>query len=82
LIQKGEHGPIKYFVGEYQPEKSITFQFDFTSFNGFHKFELRALETDKAVLSNIIDMTTTISATIKWVFAIRWLHDDYIEDPF
>jgi hypothetical protein len=79
---KGGHGPIKYFVTEYQPDNSITFQFDMTGFNGFHKFELRELETDKTELSHIIDMTTTGSATIKWALAIRWLHDAYIEDAF
>lgn len=79
---KGGHGPIKYFVTEYQPQKSITFQFDLTGFNGFHKFELKELETHKTELSHIIDMTTTGSATLKWTFAIRWLHDAYIEDAF
>ena len=33
---KGGHGLIKYFVTEYRPEKSITFQFDMTGFEGFH----------------------------------------------
>ena len=79
---KGGHGPIKYFVTDYQQDKSITFQFDLTGFNGFHKFELRELETDKTELSHIIDMTTSGSATLKWALAIRWLHDAYIEDAF
>ena len=34
---KGGHGPIRYSVTDYQPEKSITFQFDLTGFNGFHR---------------------------------------------
>jgi hypothetical protein len=79
---KGGHGPIKYLVTDYQQDKSITFQFDLTGFDGFHKFELKELETHKTELSHIIDMTTTGSATLKWTFAIRWLHDAYIEDAF
>jgi hypothetical protein len=79
---KGGHGSIKYFVTDYQQDKSITFQFDLTGFDGFHKFELKELETHKTELSHIIDMTTTGSATLKWAFAIRWLHDAYIEDAF
>ncbi|MBS1508287.1 MAG: hypothetical protein JSS79_16730 [Bacteroidetes bacterium] len=79
---KGGHGPIKYFVTDYQQDKSITFQFDLTGFNGFHKFELKELETHKTELCHIIDMTTTGSATLKWLLAIRWLHDAYIEDAF
>jgi hypothetical protein len=79
---KGGHGPIKYFVTDYQQDNSITFQFDLTGFNGFHKFELRELETNKTELSHIIDMTTTGSAILKWALAIRWLHDAYTEDAF
>lgn len=79
---KGGHGPIKYFVTAYQPEKSITFQFDLTGFNGFHRFDITELENKKTELSHIIDMTTTGSATLKWALAIRWLHDAYIEDAF
>ena len=43
-------GPIKYFV-EYQPERSITFQFDLPGFNGFHRFDINELEPDKTELS-------------------------------
>lgn len=79
---KGGHGPIRYFVTEYQPEKSITFQFDLTGFNGYHRFDIKELGANKTELSHIIDMTTTGSATLKWALAIRWLHDAYIEDAF
>ncbi len=79
---KGGHGPIKYFVKEYEPDNSITFQFDLIGFDGFHKFELSELGNDKTELSHTIDMTTSGSATLKWTLAIRWLHDAYIEDAF
>jgi hypothetical protein len=79
---KGGHGPIKYFVTEYQPEKSITFQFTLTGFNGFHRFDINELEANKTELSHIINMTTTGSGTLKWGLAIRWLHDAFIEDAF
>lgn len=79
---KGGHGPIKYFVTDYQQDKSITFQFDMTGFNGFHKFEITELKTDTTELSHIIEMRTTGFATLKWALVIRWLHDAYIEDAF
>lgn len=79
---RGGHGPIKYFVTDYQPGKSITFQFDLTGFNGFHKFNISPLDNNETELSHMIDMTTTGSATLKWTLAIRWLHDAYIEDAF
>lgn len=79
---KGGHGPIKYFVIDYQKDASITFQFDLPGFNGFHKFELSELEPNKTQLKHTIDMRTTGAATLKWVLAVRWLHDAYIEDAF
>ena len=79
---KGGHGPIKYSVTEYEPEKSITFKFDLPGFNGFHRFNLTELASNETELLHIIDMTTTGSATLKWALAIRWLHDAFIEDAF
>lgn len=79
---KGGHGPIKYFVTEYQPDKSITFQFDLTGFNGYHRFDINELEPNKTEITHIIDVTITGLAALKWVIAIRWLHDAYIEDAF
>lgn len=79
---KGGHGPIKYFVTDYKPDNSITFQFDLKDFDGFHKFEITEIEPNKTHLTHIIDLTTSGSATLKWALAIRWLHDAYIEDAF
>jgi hypothetical protein len=79
---KGGHGQIRYHVTDYQQDNSITFQFDLTGFNGFHRFDLTELETNKTELLHTIDMRTTGFATLKWAFAIRWLHDAYIEDAF
>ncbi len=79
---EGGHGPIKYFVTDYQAQKSITFQFDMKGFNGFHKFQLTVSDKDKTELLHIIDMSTTGIATVKWALVIRWLHDAYIEDAF
>ncbi|MCU0326792.1 MAG: hypothetical protein MUF45_16355 [Spirosomaceae bacterium] len=79
---KGGHGSIRYFVTAYNPEKSITFQFDLKGFNGFHRFNITELGTNQTELLHVIDMNTTGTATLKWVLAIRWLHDAYIEDAF
>ncbi len=80
---KGGHGPIRYHVIDYQEGKSIKFQFDRPlGFDGYHKFELTSLEADVTELTHTIDMTTAGFGTIKWLFAIRWLHDAYIEDAF
>jgi hypothetical protein len=78
----GGHGPIKYFVTDYQQDNSITFKFDLKGFDGFHKFEISETEPNKTKLTHVIEMTTSGSATLKWALAIRWLHDAYIEDAF
>ena len=79
---KGGHGPIKYFVIEYEPEESITFQFDLKGLTGFHRFELKEVSSDITEVSHLLDITTTGATTLKWTFVIRWLHDAYIEDAF
>ena len=79
---KGGHGPIRYFVIDYQPKKSIQFQFDMLGFDGFHQFDIIPLGENKTQLTHTIDMTTTGAASLKWSLAIRWLHDAYIEDAF
>ena len=80
---KGGHGPIRYHVIDYREGKSITFQFERPlGFDGYHKFELTSVEADVTELTHTIDMTTTGFGTIKWLFAIRWLHDAFIEDAF
>lgn len=79
---KGGHGPIKYHVVEYNPEDLIVFEFDLKGFNGTHKFNIIAINQKRTELSHIIDMKTSGFSTIKWIFAIRWLHDAFIEDAF
>jgi hypothetical protein len=79
---KGGHGLIKYFVTDYQPDNSITFRFDLKGFDGFHKFEISEMASNKTQLVHAIEMTTSGLATMKWVLAVRHLHDAYIEDAF
>lgn len=80
---KGGHGPIRYSVQEYIVGKSIQFKFSVPKgFGGFHKFEIADLGNNKAEIQHTIDMRTSGIDTIKWLIAIRWLHDAYIEDAF
>jgi len=79
---RGGHGPIRYFVSEYHEGESITFTFEMKGFDGFHQFELIELDDERTILSHTIEMKTSGWATIKWVLAIRWLHDAFIEDAF
>lgn len=79
---RGGHGPIRYFVADYQEGHSITFTFDMKGFDGYHQFEMIELDEKHTQLSHVIDMKTSGWATLRWVLAIRWLHDAFIEDAF
>ena len=80
---KGGHGPIGYTVRKYIPDNLIEFEFTKPAgFHGIHKFEIRAMGPDATLMSHTIDMQTRGAATFLWLFAIRWLHDAYIEDAF
>ena len=78
---KGGHGPIKYFVEDFIQGKSIVFRFTQPKgFAGVHKFELREISEYQSELIHTIDMRTSGSGTLKWLLAIRWLHDALVED--
>ena len=80
---KGGHGPIKYIVQQYKPAGFIEFKFTYPKgFNGFHKFEITEIDNNVCELKHVIEMNTIGLATLKWITAIRWLHDAYIEDAF
>ncbi len=79
---KGGHGPIRYTVSDYREGESITFTFDMNGFDGFHQFKIEKLEEGVTKLSHVIDMKTSGWAALKWILAIRWLHDAFIEDAF
>lgn len=80
----GGHGIIRYSVYEFIPEKLIVFKFlKPKGFNGIHKFEIVAInKSSTEVKHSIIMKTTSMMATLKWVIAIKWLHNALIENAF
>lgn len=80
---KGGHGPIRYTVQAYNPGKFVQFKFTKPNgFNGIHRFEIEGLEKNQTEIKHSIKMTTSGSGTLVWLFAIRWLHDAFMEDAF
>ncbi|MEM9548464.1 MAG: hypothetical protein AAGA77_20940 [Bacteroidota bacterium] len=78
---KGGHGPIRYFVESYIPNKTLVFRFTQPKgFKGVHKFELNTLDHQKTELVHTIEMEARGFALLQWYFGIRWLHDALIED--
>jgi hypothetical protein len=62
---KGGHGPIKYSVEEYKPNKIIQFRFSKTNgFNGIHKFEIIELTKERTEVKHTIDMNTIGKGTL------------------
>jgi hypothetical protein len=49
-------------------------------FKGFHKFEITEIDPNTTEMKHTIDMNTEGVAIFTWAFAIRWLHDAYLED--
>ena len=83
LGSKGGHGSIEYTVIDYHPEEFIEFEFSKPEgFIGIHKFEITELENERTELKHTNKMNTSGIANFIWPFAIRWLHDAYIEDAF
>jgi hypothetical protein len=77
---RGGHGPIEYFVEEYEPAQRVIFRF--TSPKGFlgtHGFEVEAWG-DGCELRHTIDMRVSGSALITWPLIFRPLHDALLED--
>lgn len=78
---KGGHGPIRYSVEKYDPNKIIQFRFlKPNGFYGVHKFEVKELTKQKTEIKHTIDMSTRLKGTLIWIFGIRALHNALIED--
>ncbi|MGB5417267.1 hypothetical protein [Algibacter sp.] len=82
--EKGGHGIIRYEVEAFFPERLIVFKFlQPKGFNGIHKFEIEEINANTTLVTHSIIMKTmNFMTTLKWVLAIRWLHDALIENAF
>lgn len=83
LGEKGGHGIIRYFVEDYEQGEFVIFRFlEPKGFNGIHKFEIDEINANTTEVKHSIIMKTDSLATLKWIIAIRWLHDALIENAF
>ncbi len=77
---QGGHGPIRYFVEEYQPGYSVQFRFTRPSgFHGTHALELKAHQHG-CLLEHNLSMTTTFWGWFQWHLVYGPLHDALLED--
>ena len=64
---KGGHGPIRYFIEQYTPGKSIKFRFTGPKgFDGFHAFEVMDGTNNSVGLRHILKMDTHGLANVSW----------------
>lgn len=78
---EGGHGPIRYFVKEYEPGRLITFRFTSPKgFDGFHGYEVIAVPGQSVVLRHTLRMTARFPATVTWPVIFRPLHNALMED--
>lgn len=79
----GGHGPIRYFVSDYQPDRRIVFTFTGPpGFQGQHAFEIEALNEERHVLRHRLEMEARGRARFSWPLLFRPLHDALVEDAF
>lgn len=77
----GGHGPIRYFVEEYTPGKSIKFRFTGPKgFDGFHGYEIVGGPEHPVVLKHTLKMNTYGRAILSWPLVYRPMHDALMED--
>lgn len=79
----GGHGPVKYFVDDYEPGVHIRFKFTFPKgFNGFHEYHLREEGKDKTEIIHLLEMDAKGLDIFGWLFFFKHMHDAFIEDSF
>lgn len=82
---KGGHGPVKYSVLEYVPGHRVVFRFDeegiTAGFQGTHFFEILP-SGDATLLRHVIEAECRFGQWLRWIAAIRPLHNALVEDAF
>jgi hypothetical protein len=79
---RGGHGPIRYWIESYEPNRSLTFRFDpAIGMHGTHHFEIEPASAEgRTVLRHEIDGRTSGTMALVWPLAIRWFHDAVLEE--
>lgn len=77
----GGHGPIRYVVSEYEPGRSVRFQFQpSTGFDGYHELTVEAAGPERCVMRHVLEGELRGWMRPLWHVAIRSLHDAVLED--
>ncbi len=81
LHSSGGHGPIGYYISNYDYGKSI--EFTFTKPKGYvgtHTFDIIKITEKRTLLRHTINMNLNLKGMVTWFFAVKWLHDALLTD--
>ncbi|MBT2508958.1 SRPBCC family protein [Streptomyces sp. ISL-98] len=78
---KGGHGPVRYTVTSYVPDKWVRFTFSGPrGFDGFHELTVHAVDDGRTVLRHTLAMKVRGPALLTWPLMYRSCHDAVLED--
>ncbi len=80
---RGGHGPVHYTVESWTPGERVVFRFDpSTGFLGTHMLEVLPSPSrdDGCIMRHTISAKVRSQMRILWPLAVRWLHDECLED--
>lgn len=77
----GGHGPIRYRVESWEPGRLVRFRFHrMRGIDGWHALEILDATEQHCVLEHRMEARITGWMALKWMLAIRPLHDACVED--
>lgn len=77
----GGHGPVRYFVTDYERGRRVEFQFTGPAgFNGCHYFTVVSRAGNSTLLRHELVMSPSGAAVLSWTLFFRPLHDALIEE--
>lgn len=77
----GGHGPIRYTVDAYEPGRHVSYRFDpRTGLRGSHWLDVVEQPDGHVCIRHVISAEATGWGLLRWLVAIRWLHDALLED--
>lgn len=77
----GGHGPIRYWVSDYEPGRRVRFTFHRElGLDGYHEFTIVPERPHQSRLRHVVQVSLHGRARVLWPIAIRWLHDAVLED--
>jgi hypothetical protein len=81
MLSSGGHGPIGYYLSNYDHGKSVEFTFTRPrGYIGTHTFEVVKISDKSTLLRHTINMNLNMNGIATWYLAIKWLHDALLED--